>query len=251
VIRMILVLPTPQPWFPLLILVGLLISAKLWTRRAGNDPLLALLYIVGLVGAILGAHLGYVLAEGYTHLGQPNALLKMFSGRTILGGLLGGYIAVELGKRLIDYRDATGDVFAVIVPVALALGRVGCYLQGCCLGRACYPHAWYAVTDAAGTHRWPAPLAEAAFNLVGAAILWQLSCKRIATGQLFHIYLIAYGLMRFLHEFVRETPRITAGLSVYQPLALGLVVFGLWRFYQRAAARRVVSVLPVGRECAS
>lgn len=239
-------LSTPQPWYPLLIVVGLLVSAKLWTRRAGNDPLLALLYIAGLVGAIVGAHLGYVLAEGYIHLGQPNALLKMFSGRTILGGLLGGYIAVELGKRLINYRSATGDVFAVIVPIALALGRIGCYLQGCCLGRACHSHAWYAVTDAAGIYRWPAPLAEAAFNLVGAAILWQLSCKRIATGQLFHIYLIAYGLMRFLHEFARDTPRTIGWLSAYQPLALALGVFGLWRFYQRAAARRAIPALPVG-----
>ena len=104
--------------------------------------------------------------------------------------------SVELGKRFINYRDATGDVFAVIVPVSLVLGRVGCYLQGCCLGRGCYLDAWYAVTDAVGTSRWPAPLVEAAFNLVAATILWQLSCKRIATGQLFHIYLIAYGLMR-------------------------------------------------------
>ena len=233
---------TPQPWYPLLILVGLLVSAKLWTRRAGNDPLLALLYIAGLVGAIVGAHLGYILAEGYTHLGQPNALLKMFSGRTILGGLLGGYLGVELGKRLINYRNATGDVFAVIVPVALALGRIGCYLQGCCLGRACDSHAWYAVTDAAGTFRWPAPLAEAAFNLIAATILWQLSRRRVATGQLFHLYLIAYGLMRFFHEFARDTPRIIGWLSVYQPLSLGLVVFGIWRFYQRTAARRDIPV---------
>ena len=55
-------------------------------------------------------------------------------------------------------------------------------------------------------------------------------------GQLFHLYLIAYGIFRFGHEIVRDTPRLIAGLSGYQMLSVAIVALGAIRFAQRARA---------------
>jgi phosphatidylglycerol:prolipoprotein diacylglycerol transferase len=75
---------------------------------------------------------------------------------------------------------------------------------------------------------------ELAFNGV-ALIVFALVRNRVKQrGQLFHAYLIAYGLFRFAHEFRRETPPLVAGISGYQIAALGCVVLGVWRM----AARR-------------
>ena len=57
--------------------------------------------------------------------------------------------------------------------------------------------------------------------------------KQKQTGQLFHLYLIAYGLFRFGHEFVRDTPPLVANISGYQLLALAMVALGLQRYVQR------------------
>jgi phosphatidylglycerol:prolipoprotein diacylglycerol transferase len=55
-------------------------------------------------------------------------------------------------------------------------------------------------------------------------------------GQLFHLYLIVYGVFRLMTEFIRETPRYSFGLSPYQLLALLLSAFAAWRFFKRARA---------------
>jgi phosphatidylglycerol:prolipoprotein diacylglycerol transferase len=231
-----------SPAYGVLLLVGLLTSAWLWSRLGRPRPEMLLVYAAGLLGAFLGAKLGYLLAELPFHLRDANVFEQALTGKTITTGLLGGYAGVEIGKKLVGHRKATGDLFAVVVPVGLFFGRIGCYLHGCCPGIA-RGSAWFTVTDAAGVSRWPATLVEAGFNLAAAAVLFALWKRRALPGQLFHVYLIAYGAFRFAHEFFRDTPRIGPGLSPYQLLALLLVGFGSWRFAVRRAANRLNTAL--------
>ena len=77
---------------------------------------------------------------------------------------LGGYVSVEIAKRFLRYHSATGDWFALIVPLGIMLGRVGCILHGCCLGRAC-DASWFTMNDTVGVARWPAALVELLFNV--------------------------------------------------------------------------------------
>ena len=174
----------------------------------------------------------YLCAEGYLHWGAPDFWLQLATGKSILGGLLGGYAAVELAKSLTGYREVTGDWFALVVPVGIILGRVGCWVHGCCQGIECSA-AWYTMRDAAGHARWPAVPAEIGFNLVAlAGILWLHKTKRLP-GQHFHLYLVAYGIFRFLHEFVREEPRVLAPLTGYQVAALVVLGLGVGGFIGR------------------
>jgi len=149
---------------------------------------------------------------------------------------LGGYAAVELAKKYSGYKEATGDSFATIVPVAVALGRVGCLLHGCCLGVACAP-AWYTIRDPFGQARWPSVPVEMGFNLICAGAFWVLRRKRLLPGQHFHIYLMAYGVFRFWHEYLRDTPRVLGGFTGYQVAAVACALLGLVGFIRRRGAR--------------
>ncbi len=224
--------PSAYGWITL---GGILLGAFLWHRRWRNsDPTLFGIFIGGIAGAFLGAKIIYILAEGWLHFGQPNVWINLAVGKTILGALLGGYAGVEFTKRLIDYNKPTGDWFAFMVPFGIAAGRVGCLRYGCCLGQKCDPAAWYALTDKAGDARWPASPVELTFNLLALVLLFQLRRFPGLRGQLFHIYLIAYGVFRFLHEFIRGTPKVIGGvLSGYHIAALAVIALGVWGFWKR------------------
>jgi phosphatidylglycerol:prolipoprotein diacylglycerol transferase len=216
-----------------LVITGILVTAFVWGKLTRHDRQpdgrLTIVYFCGLFGALLGAKVAFLLAEGPFHVGDWTALL---SGRSITGGLLGGYIAVEIGKRYMGYRRTTGDLFAVLVPIALLLGRIGCTLGGCCPGVECVP-AWWALVDGNGVARWPAAPAEFAFN--AAFLVWVLVAIRRGwvPGNRFHVYLVAYGLFRFGHEFLRDDPRLLGPIGGYHVIALLLVGFGAWRFVAR------------------
>lgn len=220
-------------WYALLMGAGVAVSAMLWKRIEGSRPALAAAYLGGLLGALVGAKAGYLLAELPWLLGAPDALQRALYGKTILGGLLGGYGGVELGKLVIGHNGATGDAFARIVPAGLVAGRLGCLLNGCCLGMETEPH-WWSTRDAAGVSRFPATALEALFHFTSAALAWALHKKGALRGQLFHVYLMAYGVFRFATELARDTPRYSFGLSPYQALAALLFAFALWRFRSRA-----------------
>jgi phosphatidylglycerol:prolipoprotein diacylglycerol transferase len=223
-----------------LMLAGIVLSLVLWFRQAPRDPRLALIYLAALAGAFLGAKIVYLGAEGWLHWRDPNRWVILATGKSITGALLGGYAAVEIAKHLLGYRAVTGDWFAVVVPPGIILGRLGCVLHGCCLGRVC-DASWFTVTDAAGAARWPSAQVELVFNAVAFGAILLLRSKNILTGQLFHLYLIAYGSFRFAHEFLRATPQILGPISGYQLAAVGLVILGAARFVRR---QRVIKPAP-------
>ena len=252
--------------YSLLMLAGIAVSLAFWARLAKRDERLLGIYIAALVSAFLGAKVVYLAAEGWMFWDAPDRWMIWATGKTILGALLGGYAGVEVAKKVTGYAQATGDWFAVIAPVGIVLGRVGCLLHGCCLGRECAP-AWWTLADARGVARWPAVPVEIGFNVLALAfflalsredepaknakghertdssfrVLSRFSRANLAArlqGQHFHIYLIAYGTFRFAHEFLRATPRVTGAFSGYQIAALACVALGAWRFVAREKCRR-------------
>ncbi|MFO0873605.1 MAG: prolipoprotein diacylglyceryl transferase family protein [Phycisphaerales bacterium] len=256
---------TPSPsWYVALGLFAIVASAVAWSRLVERDPVagstggaaaanrvrrgeLAMIYFAGLAGGLIGAKLAFLLAEGWPHRTDWIALA---TGRSVTGALLGGYATVELMKRLLGVRGATGDFFAIVAPLGIAIGRVGCVLQGCCAGVACdrlhwvgqwSPSvSWLLVDDAHGVARWPAAQAELAFNVLFLG--WVLAARRFGwcTGNRFHVYLIAYGAFRFMHEFLRDVPPLhrdaLGALTGYQLVAIGMMVFGAVRYGQRRRA---------------
>lgn len=230
----------PFGLYGVLAIVALLTSAWVWGRLTkrpdGHDPRLTFIYFAGLIGAILGAKLAFLLAEGWAYRDNWLALL---SGRSVTGALLGGYAAVEWAKRRAGYTKTTGDVFAIIVPLSLVFGRIGCLLQGCCPGVVCETEAWWTWPGLDGEPRWPAAWVELFFNLALFAWAVVASRRNWLPGNRFHVFLIAYGVFRFAHEFLRDDSRWYGEFGGYHVIALGLAAFGAWRFAvrQREAVR--------------
>jgi phosphatidylglycerol:prolipoprotein diacylglycerol transferase len=238
------------PFYGILMLAGIAVSVIMWSRLARRDDRLVLIYVAALAGAFLGAKIVYLAAEGWLHWHDANRWVILATGKSITGALLGGYLAVEAAKRLVGYRQSTGDWFAIIAPLGIMLGRVGCILQGCCLGEVCSP-SWFTMNDASGVARWPAALVELIFNALMLGVVLLMRWRKILPGQHFHIYLMAYGIFRFMHEFLRDTPRILGPISGYQIAALAVAMLGAIGFFlrQRESVHRLDSLtIAAGRE---
>jgi phosphatidylglycerol:prolipoprotein diacylglycerol transferase len=236
--------------YGLVTFAGFIIGGWVWARRFRSTPESFSIFVGAIIGAYSGAKILFLLAEWENVFSDPNWLYLAASGKTIVGALLGGYAGVEIAKRLIGHREATGDWFAVGVPLTIAAGRLGCLKYGCCPGRECGPDFPLAITGADGIPRWPAVPLELAFNLLFVAVILPLVLRpqrleeTALRGQLFHAYLVSYGLFRFWHEFHRDTPKVLGPLSGYHVGALLLICLGSVRGWQRYRETRGIHAAP-------
>ncbi len=194
-----------------------------WTRRDVEDML-----FWGVLGVVIGGRLGYVLfyKPGY-YAGNPlEALMVWKGGMSFHGGLLGVIVALALyarqrGRRFFEVMD----LIAPCVPLGLASGRVGNFINGELWGRAADPSLpWAMVFPQSGTAiaRHPSQLYQVALEgVLLFALLWLYARTPRALGQVSGAFLVGYGLLRFSAEFFREPD------SFLGPLALGMSM-GQW-----------------------
>lgn len=180
-----------------------------------------------LLGAMLGSKLGMVLFAADMEQLWEAALGLDFTGKTVVGGIGGAYLGVELTKRVVGIQHSTGDAFAVSVPIAQALGRIGCFLNGCCPG---------ALHDGAFSisGRFPQQLVETALDLTLAAVLWSIRLSPRPQGWLFRYYLAGYATIRFLLEFVRGDTGPRFGLTMVQWVCLATIAAVLISVHRRS-----------------
>jgi len=194
--------------------------------HGGDKRRYYLLQLITLAGAVVGAKIVVLMGDRFWPWVPVHGWAEVLgAGRSVVGGLLGGFLAAEAAKPLLGYTLPPNDRFAAVLPFSLAVGRVGCFVQGCC--RGIEHHGWLSVTYADGVPRYPAPLFEAAFQVAVGIVFVRLVRRGRFRGQLFAIYLVTYGVYRFLSEFIRETPRVMGEYSVYQAFCLLMIGAGL------------------------
>jgi phosphatidylglycerol---prolipoprotein diacylglyceryl transferase len=176
------------------------------------------LALAAFVGGSLGAKLPFVLSSSGGWLSEDAWLAD---GKTITTGLLGAYLAVEVTKSILDIRIKTGDAYALPLALALAVGRWGCFFNGCCYGTA--TNLPWAVDFGDGVPRHPTQVYESLFHLSMAGVLGLVIHYNLLVRQRLKLYLIAYGAYRFLSEWIRPEPTGLAGLTFYQWAALTLI----------------------------
>jgi len=177
----------------------------------------------------------------------------VYGGKSVLGGLAGAYFGVIVTKRLIGYREPTGDVFAPAVALGIGVGRFGCLFTETPGTPTGLP--WGVSVDAARAALLPGfPLAwtgvplhpsfvyEIAFHFAMLAVLLRLRRRPALRGELFKVYLLAYATFRFLIEFVRGNEVVWAGLTRSQLFLIPSILLLAGYFRRR---RRPLAAPPV------
>lgn len=187
-----------------------------------------LIGLAAFCGAMIGAKLPFVLSDWR---GMLTGAAWFADGKTILCGLVGGYVGVELAKWALDVRVKTGDSFAVPVAAAIGVGRLACFVGGCCYGTPTSLPWGVVFPNVDSQPRHPTQLYEAAFHLTAAVVLWRLRDRGVCRGQLVKLYFLAYFAYRFLTEFIRPEAKLFGALTGYQWACLVLAgLFAcLWR----------------------
>lgn len=220
---------------------GYIVGALVFWLRAREKRVATHGFAALAVWALCGGVLGAKVAEWALALGWDfwRHWLDFFSlqsgGRTILGGVLGGWLGVELGKRRLGIRRSTGDLFALAIPAGEALGRVGCHFNNCCYGKVCsLPFAVFQH----GEWRHPAQLYAAASSALIFIALWRVRDRWPHEGDAWKAFLVLWGAARFVVEAFRahDSPASTGAISSAQWACLGLIAVGcalLWRARQQ------------------
>ncbi len=219
------------------------------TLNAGAElPMETKLWL--LVGCLFGAWFGSKLLAWVespsSYFGPSFTWFRLLGGKTIVGGILGGWAGVELVKAAQKITQSTGDAFVLPLAVGTAIGRIGCFLTG--LSDHTYGVATrlpWGVDLGDGVRRHPTALYESAFAGIYAALwLFVRHRLRLPPGAAFRLYVAVYLSFRFLIEFIKPRETAILGLSAIQIASLAGAVFALSGF--RAILRaRSLSRLPV------
>jgi phosphatidylglycerol---prolipoprotein diacylglyceryl transferase len=191
------------------------------------------------IGALLGSRL-LGLFEGIpvSQLSWRNLLLP--GGKTIVGGLLGGWLAVEIAKRLKHIQSRTGDLFAVPLCIGIAIGRIGCFFAGLADDTFGTPtYLPWGVDFGDGVHRHPTQLYEILLLTLLALALRRYDRHPHPEGATFRLFLAAYLSWRLVIDFIKPQP-LHYGLNLIQwaclagLLALAPSIVELFRLQESA-----------------
>lgn len=243
--------PLALRWYGMMYLIGFLGAMGLLNRYADRpdtnwdrDQVSDLLFYAFL-GVVLGGRLGYVLFYGWQwFIEDPLYLFRITDGgMSFHGGLLGvitamGYIAWRQKRTYWQ----VADLLAPTIPIGLGFGRIGNFINGELWGRTT-DVPWGIIFPGAGPlPRHPSQLYEAFLEgLVLFIALWWFSKRSKRPGAVAGLFLVGYGLSRFVVEFVRQPDAHMSlywGMTMGQLLTVPMLLFGaflMFRPYKQTA----------------
>jgi phosphatidylglycerol---prolipoprotein diacylglyceryl transferase len=193
-------------------------------RRAGdvvNDQQRWSVIAAASVGALIGSRLLELLEQAPRMQMAFSQLMMPSGGKTIVGGLLGGWLSVEITKKFAGIQTRTGDLFVIPLCIGIGVGRVGCLLGG--LADDTYGNptglSW-GVDFGDGIARHPTQAYEIVFLSALAWAFLYLKKRPHENGRLFRYFMAAYLTWRLLIDFLKPEPLI-AGMNFIQWACLG------------------------------
>ena len=192
-----------------------------------------------LAGGLIGAKASMLIFLGWETFVKDLPYL-WYSGQAWTGAFFGGYLGVILVKRFNHIRYSTGDVFALALPLAQAIGRLGNLLGGDPFGLPSNL-PWAIMQN--GVRRQPSALYELLLDLVLFAIIWYLRDKLPRSGDLFKLYVIGYCTFRFLVDFTRADPHVLLDLTLVQILYIPTIIgftYSFWRSWRESRQARQI-----------
>jgi phosphatidylglycerol:prolipoprotein diacylglycerol transferase len=221
-------------------LLAVLLSWLRTRRMRENDDKLLTIALFAVVCGIIGAKLlffavTYTPAEFFELIRENGISYLMQGGLVFYGGLIGGIIGAFIGslcvrEKLYHYSDPVVPT----LPLAHAIGRLGCFFAGCCYGKV--TDSWLGMEFPVGATGLepgvkviPTQLIESGFNLLVFVFLIIFTLRRRKGYTTLFVYMIVYGVERFLLEFLRgdEIRGFFGLLSTSQWISLALIAIGI------------------------
>lgn len=212
--------------------IGFRVFLLLRKRRGDAIPETTRITVIAgaAIGAALGAKLLAALMDPFMLFANPDPRV-LFGGKTVVGGLLGGLLGVELTKLALGESRSTGDLVVLPLCLGMSIGRVGCFLAGLAdhtVGVA--TSLPWGVDFGDGIPRHPTQLYE--IGVLALIALWASRRAAVRDGDLFKGFLLLYLAWRVLVDFWKPEPRMYFGVSAIQLAALVTIAI-----YARHASR--------------
>lgn len=226
------------PAHPVFESAGYFVGARLYFARRKRVARVTMTtdQVIGLlIGCFAGAWvgsklLGWAEMPVYYLAAARDNWMAGFGGKTIVGGLLGGWAGIEVAKRRMGIAASTGDAFVWPLAIGTAIGRLGCFFTG--LPDHTYGIATilpWGVDFGDGIRRHPTQLYESVFVLILAvAIEFSGRHRTQPAGARFRLYIAGYLLFRFLIEFIKPRELLLPPLSAIQIASLLGCCFALF-----------------------
>lgn len=215
------------PAYSFFVLLGLAAGVAVYFYEAKRGKKLTeqgfFIFIGSLAGGALGAKITELVINYKVVLAAASPDLLM-SGRTIVGGLIGGAAGAALTKKAMGLNERRGNLFAPAIALGLAIGRLGCFFQGCCYGTP--TSLPWGVNFGDNIPRHPTQLYESAFMLLMFVYLEKAKNRAgLAPGRLFDLLMTSYFTFRFFVEFIRVEKPAFWNLSVFQLISLAVIIY--------------------------
>jgi prolipoprotein diacylglyceryltransferase len=209
-------------------------------RRRGGDVIGGgerwSLVAAAVVGGALGSRILFWLEDPATTVARIGETSFLLGGKTVVGGLLGGLIGVELAKHMLGITRRTGDLFAVPLAAGIAIGRIGCFLTGPSDLTWGVPTSLpWGIDPGTGVALHPSPLYEAIFLAAFSVGLAWWSTKPHTDGWLFRTFMVGYSAFRLLADAIKPEVPLALGLGAIQWACLAALVYyvALWTAHGR------------------
>ena len=240
-------------WYGIMVALGvalLLIIMPREAKRLGIPRDVYSIFFWGVVGGLAGGRLAFVFYDWEHFVANPRDIIG-FQGLAQNGMIIGIIVAALIYMRVTRMRFSMllsmGDALAVGAPLALAIARIGCTINGCCHGVSAPDLPWavvYTHPDSLATLNvpvHPTTIYHLLWNLIVFAIVWRLRGKFKPEGSLFFFFLCILAVGDFGIRFLRTDIPVLGWLRQAQVLDLGiLAVFLPWlivklrRFHKQA-----------------
>jgi prolipoprotein diacylglyceryl transferase len=219
------------PSYSFFVLLGLVVGVLVYFYEARREKAMVgknadntiYILIAALVGGVLGAKLPYWIYYFPEIIKSYPNIMPILSGRTVLGGLIGGSLGVWYIKKKLNINVRRGNLFAPAIALGVAIGRVGCLFRGCCFGKS--TSLPWGVNFGDGVLRHPTQIYESIFMLIMFFVLQYKKKHNPAPGSLFKFLMISYFTFRFFIEFFRTEQVVLFGLTVFQYICLAVLAW--------------------------
>ncbi len=226
--------------YGLMLAAAIMVCSFLLSREAKTtlgieqDAILDLVFWVTIAG-IIGARLFYILLNLSFFIESPGEIIMLqHGGLAFQGGLiLGALSAVLIIRRKGWPFWKMADMIAPYLALGHAIGRIGCFLNGCCYGK---PVSWGIYFPVHGAHLHPTQLYASALLLVIYVFLKRIQRSGMMSGGVFSLYLMLAAAERVIVEFFRaDHEGVFLGLSIFQYISIAIFFSGLtlWFYLRR------------------